>query len=91
MPLFDYECTRCSHRFEAAFPLAQYDTRPECPACAGPTQKLMTLGGIQGDQPIWLDNSVRNQLQDTEDPTERPITTRAEYKKYLKDNGIVAD
>lgn len=91
MPLYSYSCTRCNHEFEAAFPLKEYDTRPDCPVCAGQTQKLMSLGGIQDDHPVWLDNSIRNQLQDTDDPTERPITTRAEYNRHLKDNGIVAD
>jgi putative FmdB family regulatory protein len=91
MPLYSYECQRCNHEFEAAYPLSEYDTRPDCPECAGPTTKLMTLGGIQDDHPVWLDNSIRNQIQDTDDPSERPITTRTEYNQYLKDNGIVAD
>jgi putative FmdB family regulatory protein len=32
MPLFEYTCRQCDHRFEA---LVRGGTRPECPACRG--------------------------------------------------------
>ena len=31
MPLYDYECTRCSHRFEWLLKAGEAD--PACPAC----------------------------------------------------------
>lgn len=32
MPLFEYRCTSCDHRFEA---LVQGAEKPACPSCAG--------------------------------------------------------
>ena len=91
MPLYDFQCQRCHHEFEAAFPLSEYDTRPDCPVCAGKTTKTMSIGGIQDDHPVWLDERVTRQLQDTDDPTERPITNRTELNRLLKETGAVAD
>ena|SRR5689334_7871793 len=46
MPLYEYECERCGHRFEViqkfSDPLA--DT---CPVCGGPVRKLMSSPAIQ--------------------------------------------
>ena len=33
MPIFEYLCKGCGHRFEAMVPRAS--ARPECPACSG--------------------------------------------------------
>ena len=91
MPLFDYECQNCSNEFEAFRSLAEYDKPVPCPDCGGGSQKIMTVGGIQDDHPVWLDRSVIGQLQDTDDPATRPVTTRTEYNRLLKDTGAVAD
>ncbi len=88
MPLYEYQCQLCNNNFEEIFPLKQWNIKPDCPICGGRSKKLLTLGGIQDDHPVWLDNSVRDQLQDTDNPNIRPITTRTEYNNYLKDNGI---
>jgi len=88
MPLYDYECHKCTHRFDKLLSLSEYKTTQSCPECGGHGIKLMTLGGIQDDSPVWLDQSVRNQLQDTDSP-HIPINTRTEYNHYLKENGIV--
>lgn len=40
MPLYDFTCRSCGHRFEAR---TAVDETPACPACAGSdTQKLLT-------------------------------------------------
>jgi putative FmdB family regulatory protein len=42
MPLYDYECIRCGHRFELIVKIGQ--DGPACPACgAGETKRLPTL------------------------------------------------
>jgi hypothetical protein len=49
-------------------------------------------GGIQRDEPTWLNDQVRGCLQDDDDIAdgmEKPIETRTEYKRYLKEHGIV--
>jgi putative FmdB family regulatory protein len=86
MPLYDFHCDHCDVRFEKALPLKDWDAVQLCPHCGEETLKLITLGGIQDEHPVWLDNSIRSQIQD---PSERPIQTRTEYNRYLKENGIV--
>jgi len=86
--MYDYQCQKCKNNFELIFPLKEFDIKPDCPDCGGKSKKLLTLGGIQDDHPVWLDESIIRQLQDTDDPNTRRITSRTEYNKHLKDNGI---
>lgn len=87
MPLYEYQCEECTNHFDMFFPLKEWDVIPECPDCGGNGKKVLTCQ-IQRDEPVWLDESVRGALQDME-AGERPIENRTQYKRYLKDNGIV--
>jgi putative FmdB family regulatory protein len=87
MPLYEYECQECGNEFEMFFPLQEWDVEPLCPDCGGQGKKLITAK-IQRDEPVWLDDSVRDALQDREE-SHRPIENRTDYNRYLKDNGII--
>jgi len=52
MPLYEYECTACGHRFEQIqkFSDPAVDT---CPACGGAVQKLMSSAAIQFKGSGW--------------------------------------
>ena len=44
MPMFDWECQACHHRFEE---MASGDQKPACPACqATEVEKIMSLGSV---------------------------------------------
>ena len=88
MTVYSYQCNNCTQEFDAVLPLAEYDKPQECPFCGGETKKVMSVGGVQTSHPVWLDQSVRNQLQDTDSP-HNPIESREQLEKHLKDNGIV--
>jgi putative FmdB family regulatory protein len=90
MPLYSYECKECKNQFDKILRLSEYKTPQSCPECSGKTTKLLIVGSIQDDSPAWLNQSIRDQLQDT-GSSHVPIRTRTEYNRYLKDNGIVAD
>lgn len=48
MPLFEFECENCHHRFEE-LQSASDTTLPECPACNQATvKKLVSAGAIHG-------------------------------------------
>lgn len=87
MPLYEYECSQCGNHFDMFFPLREWDFTPACPDCGGEGKKVLTAQ-IQRDEPVWLDDSVRGSLQDIE-AGDRPIENRTQYKRYLKDNGII--
>jgi len=46
MPLYEYECESCSHRFEV---IQKFSDAPisACPQCGGPVQKLLSSPAIQ--------------------------------------------
>jgi putative FmdB family regulatory protein len=46
MPLYEYQCDACSHRFEV---IQKYSDAPieVCPKCGGPVKKLLSSPAIQ--------------------------------------------
>ena len=46
MPIYEYQCEQCKHRFEK---LQKYSDKPckKCPSCAGPLRKLISSPAIQ--------------------------------------------
>ncbi len=44
MPVYEYQCTACKHRFEALRPMSQADAPAACPRCAAPdARKLISV------------------------------------------------
>lgn len=86
MPIYHYKCPNCTTEYDQFLKLADYKTPVACHNCGHIGEKVITAQ-IQRDEPTWLNDEVRGCLQDTE--TEKPIETRTEYKRYLKDNGII--
>ena len=52
MPLYEYECERCGHRFER---IQKFSDPPVevCPKCGGPVHKLMSSPAIQFKGSGW--------------------------------------
>ena len=90
-PLYDYKCNECDTTFEKLLPISRYKEAQDCPHCGSDAFKILVLGhgGIQDDSPVWLNESIVRQLQDTDDPGLHRIETRTDYNKHLKDNGVI--
>lgn len=45
MPIYEYECERCHHRFEI---MQKFSDRPlkKCEKCGGPVQKVLSAPGL---------------------------------------------
>lgn len=44
MPVYEYQCAACAHRFEALRPMSQADAPVACPRCAAPdARKLISV------------------------------------------------
>lgn len=45
MPIYEYECERCQHRFEV---MQRFSDRPlkKCEKCGGPVRKLLSAPGL---------------------------------------------
>lgn len=92
-PLYDYQCQTCENIDEKAYSMKSFPKTCKCSKCGGKAKKIINCGGIQRDEPTWLDDAVRGALQDTDNVqagTERPIETRTELKRYLKKHNLVA-
>ncbi|BCS30811.1 FmdB family transcriptional regulator [Luteitalea sp. TBR-22] len=52
MPLYEYECDTCGHRFEV---IQKFSDGPltECPKCQGPVRKLLSSPAIQFKGSGW--------------------------------------
>jgi len=52
MPIHEYKCTKCGHRFEA---LQKAKDKPleKCPKCGGPLRKLISSPAIQFKGSGW--------------------------------------
>lgn len=86
MPLYEYECKKCGAITEAFYPMAEKLQKVVCDQCGYLARAIISIGGIQGDEPPWINDDLRGCLQK---PGERPITNRTEYKAYLRQNNLV--
>jgi putative FmdB family regulatory protein len=52
MPLYEYECRKCKHRFEK---IQKFSDRPEkkCPQCGGPLEKVISAAAVQFKGTGW--------------------------------------
>lgn len=45
MPIYDYKCTKCGHRFEKIQKLSDAPVK-KCPECGGKVEKLLTAPAV---------------------------------------------
>lgn len=77
MPLYEYQCDSCSHRFET---IQKFSDPPVsvCPSCGGPVKKLLSSPAIQfkGSGFYITDYGRKNGSGDTDTPA-KPSTPAA--------------
>lgn len=42
MPLYEFRCTACEHRFEQLRPMSQATTAIECPKCQARAERILS-------------------------------------------------
>ena len=52
MPLYEYQCKKCKHRFEK---IRKFSDRPvkKCPECGGPVEQLLSAPAVQFKGSGW--------------------------------------
>ena len=52
MPLYEYQCKKCGHRFEK---IQKFSDRPvkKCPECGGPVEKTISAPAVQFKGSGW--------------------------------------
>ena len=51
MPLYEFECRKCHHRFEKIQSFAEGD--PQCPKCGGAVERLLHAPAVQFKGSGW--------------------------------------
>ena len=52
MPLYEYQCKKCGHRFEK---IQKFSDRPvkKCPQCGGPVEQMISAPAVQFKGSGW--------------------------------------
>ena len=85
--LYTYECKEHGE-IDLILPLSEWDKDQLCPECNEVMKKIIVQGhgtSFTDDNALWLPSAVKVLQPDHE----KQITTRQEYKDYLKTNNIV--
>lgn len=87
MPIYSFKCPSCGKETEKIFKIASCPQSIKCDCGKDKAKKIITIGGIITDEnALWLPSVVE---QCKPDYDKRPVETRTELKKYLKDNGLI--
>lgn len=91
MPLYEYECVKCGHRFEKIEPLSASATK-KCPKCGGKAERQLAAPAIQFKGSGWYvtdyagkgSGSTSESSADggakSDKPAEKPGEAKAESK-----------
>ena len=86
MALYTFKCGKCGRIMDKIFPMKDCPCKIECIHCRGEAEKILSATSIQTDAKVsWLPSAC----EVLQRHGERPLETRTEYKKYLKDNGLI--
>jgi putative FmdB family regulatory protein len=85
MPLYEYQCDKCAHRFEV---IQKFSDAPieVCPKCAGPVKKLLSSPAIQFKGTGWYitDYARKSDSATTPASTETKAESKTETKTDTK-------
>ncbi len=80
MPLYEYECDNCGHRFEA---IQKFSDAPidKCPKCGGPVQKLQSAPAFHLKGSGWYVTDYARKDQSGTEKTDSAAKPPAAEKK----------
>src|SRR5262245_57506130 len=85
MPLYEYQCEKCAHRFEV---IQKFSDAPidVCPKCGGPVVKLLSSPAIQfeGSGCYITDYARKNAIKPSPASSEAKTETKEETKTEAK-------
>jgi len=90
MPLYEYQCDKCGCRQDRFCSINERHNHLKCVACTGDAQLIITNGhgGIKCDSindVKWMPSALKVLQPDHE----KPIESRGEYNRYLRDKQLV--
>ena len=89
MPLYEYECKKCKTVQERFYHIEDRRAHVRCNECGGKAVRILSIGSVQCDSVgdiNWMPSALKVLQRDHE----KPIETRGEYRRYLKENKLIA-
>ena len=92
MPLYEYQCKKCKHKFEK---IQKFSDRPirKCPECGGPVEKIQHAPAVQFKGTGWYvtdyggkDKSEKSKSEDGSEKSEKKEPTAKEDGAKAKDS-----
>ena len=91
MPLYEYQCDTCAHRFEV---IQKFSDAPidVCPKCGGPVKKLLSSPAIQFKGTGWyITDYARSGKTDSATTPSSSSETKTESKTETKSEPAKTD
>lgn len=85
MPLREYECAACGHRFERIEKFSDPHVKV-CPQCGGEVHKLMSAPAVQFKGSGWYVTDYASKGKDTKDTKESKDSKETKDKKESSDS-----
>lgn len=85
MPLYEYECTKCHHRFEVIQKFSDAP-RDECPVCRAPVRKLVSAPAIRFKGKGWYVTDYGRKPEAPEARKEDPKPAEGKVQKGKPDS-----
>lgn len=98
MPLYEYQCKKCKHRFEK---IQKFSDKPitKCPKCRGPVEQLLSAPAVQfkgsgwyvtdyakkGQAPAASSSEGEANAKDTKDAAKEPAKETKKEEKPKSD------
>jgi putative FmdB family regulatory protein len=81
MPLYEYQCKKCGHRFEK---IQKFSAKPvkKCPECGGPVEQTISAPAVQFKGSGWYVTDYARKAQTASDSgSKESKETKKEEKK----------
>lgn len=82
MPLYEYQCKKCGHRFEK---IQKFSDQPvkKCPDCGGPVEKIISAPAVQFKGSGWYvtDYAKKSHAPSTDSGSKDSKESKKEEKK----------
>jgi putative FmdB family regulatory protein len=90
MPLYEFKCQKCRIIHERTYQINKCPRKVKCEDCGGTAKKIISVGhgGVFCDSVTdvkWLPSALKVLQPDGE----RPIQSRGEYRRYLRERELV--
>lgn len=82
LPLYEYECPKCKHRFERLEKLSASATDKICPKCGAKAERQVSSAAIQFKGSGWYvtDYAHKGGSETSHDPAEKPAPAKSDGK-----------